>query len=163
MRNLQRRKYCLTCSPFKSHNTANLTKRAARRSSRRTCVDCSKSLDISSFYNRSGRDDEHYMTCKACWNYKRHLRQKANKQKAVDHLGGSCVICGYDSHLGSLHFHHVDPSEKEYDFSSGRSLSFEKVKAELEKCILVCGNCHSEIHAGLHPKYLISNERAAYL
>jgi hypothetical protein len=48
-----------------------------------------------------------------------------------------------------LDFHHVDPSTKEFDFTKGQTYSYERQKREAEKCILICANCHRELHAGL--------------
>jgi len=70
------------------------------------------------------------------------------KQKLVDYKGGSCEICGYCKSLRALHFHHKDPSQKDFSIS-GKSLSFDKLKSEVDKCVLVCSNCHSEIHDGI--------------
>lgn len=70
------------------------------------------------------------------------------KQRLVDYKGGSCEICGYNKSLRALHFHHKDPNQKDFSIS-GKSLSFDKMKSEVDKCILVCGNCHSEIHDGI--------------
>ena len=50
----------------------------------------------------------------------------------------------------ALEFHHLDPSQKDFGISSkGYTRSWDKVKEELDKCILVCSNCHREIHSGL--------------
>lgn len=76
------------------------------------------------------------------------LWRKRTKQKLVDYKGGKCEICGYDKCIEALHFHHRNSDEKNFSIS-GRSLSFEKLKTEVDKCILVCSNCHSEIHAGI--------------
>ncbi len=60
------------------------------------------------------------------------------------------VCCGYNTHVGALDFHHVDPSTKEFGVSNkGMTRSWEKIKAELDKCILVCANCHREIELGV--------------
>lgn len=67
------------------------------------------------------------------------------KQKLVEYKGGECSICGYDKSLRALHFHHVDPNEKDFTISS-KSYSYERLKKEVDKCILVCSNCHCEIH-----------------
>ena len=75
--------------------------------------------------------------------------QRRKKKKAVDYLGGKCSICKYNKCLGSLAFHHTDPNVKEYEVSYivyRRVWDF--VKKELDKCILVCANCHGEIHWG---------------
>jgi len=67
------------------------------------------------------------------------------KKELVDYKGGSCEICGYNKSLRALQFHHTNPKEK--DFNIGGTTTFnEMVKKELDKCILVCANCHSEIH-----------------
>ena len=74
--------------------------------------------------------------------------RKRTKQKLVNYKGGKCKICEYNKSLNALHFHHLDPNEKDFSIS-GKSLSFEKLKSEVDKCILVCSNCHSEIHEGI--------------
>lgn len=72
------------------------------------------------------------------------------KQKAVDYKGGCCVFCGYHEHMGVLDFHHLDPTTKEFSIGSkGYTRSWEKVRAELDKCILVCANCHREVELGV--------------
>lgn len=76
------------------------------------------------------------------------LWRKRTKIKLVEYKGGKCEICGYNKSINALHFHHLNPKEKDFSIS-GKSLSFEKLKTEVEKCILVCSNCHSEIHEGL--------------
>ena len=76
------------------------------------------------------------------------LWRKRTKQKLVDYKGGACEICGYSKCIEALHFHHKNANEKDFSIS-GKSLSFERLKEEVDKCVLVCSNCHSEIHAGL--------------
>ena len=73
--------------------------------------------------------------------------RQRTKLKAVQYLGGSCSKCGYNKCLGSLQFHHTDPSKKDFSIS-GKSISWDKIKTELDKCILVCSNCHGELHYG---------------
>lgn len=70
------------------------------------------------------------------------------KEQAVSYKGGKCQICGYNRYNGSLDFHHIDESQKDFSIS-GKSISFQRLKPELDKCILVCSNCHREIHGGL--------------
>jgi len=74
--------------------------------------------------------------------------RKRTKLKLVEYKGGKCQICDYNKSITALHFHHLDPNEKDFSIS-GKSLSFDKLKNEVDKCILVCSNCHSEIHEGL--------------
>ncbi len=76
------------------------------------------------------------------------LWRKRVKIKLIEYKGGKCEICGYDKCPSALHFHHKDSNEKDFAIS-GKSYSFERLKKEVDKCILVCSNCHSEIHEGL--------------
>ncbi len=77
-------------------------------------------------------------------------RRKAIKEKAIEYLGGKCFFCGYDRSYAALDFHHIDESSKKFGLSQdGLTRSWEKTKLELDKCILVCANCHREIHVGL--------------
>jgi hypothetical protein len=68
------------------------------------------------------------------------------KLRAVEYKGGGCLLCGYKKCVAALVFHHLDDAEKEFGVGS-RLLAWERVKAEADKCILVCANCHAEIHA----------------
>lgn len=70
------------------------------------------------------------------------------KQRAVYVLGGKCQCCGYDKCIQALDFHHVNPEEKEYNFNENANRSWDHTKEEIKKCLLVCANCHREIHAG---------------
>lgn len=74
--------------------------------------------------------------------------QKKKKLLAIEAFGGECQICGYNKCSEALEFHHVNKDEKEESPSYIiMRWSFERAKKELEKCILVCSNCHREIHA----------------
>jgi hypothetical protein len=77
-------------------------------------------------------------------------RRRVIKERAVELLGGACMICSYDTHPGVLDFHHIDPKTKAFGISSdGLSRSWESIERELKKCILVCANCHREIELGI--------------
>lgn len=69
---------------------------------------------------------------------------------AVEYKGGRCENCGYDRCLGALEFHHLDPTKKDFNISSkGYTRSWERVREELDKCVMLCANCHREIHVKL--------------
>lgn len=69
---------------------------------------------------------------------------------AVELKGGRCQICGYNKCIGAMDFHHVDEEKKSFDLSSrGLTRSWARIEEEIKKCVLVCANCHREIHAGL--------------
>lgn len=71
------------------------------------------------------------------------------KERAVYVLGDKCQCCGYNQCITALEFHHLDPNEKETNFGDNANRSWATTNAEIQKCILVCANCHREIHAGL--------------
>lgn len=73
--------------------------------------------------------------------------RKRRKQNLVQLKGGKCCICGFDSFVEALEFHHINPEIKEYQLSSGHCHSLEKDINEVKKCALVCSNCHKGIHA----------------
>lgn len=77
-------------------------------------------------------------------------RRKEIKKKAIEYKGGKCQLCGYDKYEGAMDFHHLDPNKKDFAISAkGITRAWEKVKEELDKCVLLCANCHRETHAGL--------------
>lgn len=76
--------------------------------------------------------------------------KKRSKQRMVQIHGGKCYICSYDKCNSALEFHHLDSNEKDFGVSQhGNTVSFSKMVEECKKCILVCANCHREIHAEL--------------
>lgn len=77
--------------------------------------------------------------------------RKRKKIELVEYKGGKCEKCGYDKSISALQFHHLDPKEKDFTIS-GKSYSFERLKKEVDKCIMVCANCHIEIHEELKKK-----------
>lgn len=116
---------------------------------KRTCSKCKCEKELDNFYNR-GNKIGGSVYCKECMNKQALDRQRKLKQEAIDYKGGSCQICGYNRCNGALEFHHLDPNEKDFSISELKKTNMnEKIKLELDKCILVCANCHREIHAGL--------------
>jgi len=76
-------------------------------------------------------------------------RRRKIKLMAIEYKGGRCQICGYNKYPGALDLHHVS-GEKSFGIGDkGYTRSWEKTKQELDKCILVCANCHREIEAGV--------------
>lgn len=77
-------------------------------------------------------------------------RRRRIKQKAVEYLGGKCVRCGYNKCVAALQFHHKDITKKEFGISAkGIIRSWERIKVELDKCELLCANCHAEEHSNV--------------
>lgn len=79
-------------------------------------------------------------------------RRKKLKQMAVEYKGGKCAKCGYDKCNDALEFHHPDPTQKDFSISNkGRTIAWEKIRKEIDKCIMLCANCHREVHANIQP------------
>jgi hypothetical protein len=71
------------------------------------------------------------------------------KELLVEEAGACCAVCGYDRCIFNLTFHHVDPKTKSFGMSMRSTKSLAAYREELQKCVLVCANCHGEIEAGL--------------
>lgn len=85
--------------------------------------------------------------CGKCLSDAVQKRRDRIKELAVESKGGKCERCGYNKCIKALQFHHLDPKEKDFGISrKGHTRSWAKVKVEIDKCILVCANCHAEIH-----------------
>jgi deoxycytidylate deaminase len=77
-------------------------------------------------------------------------RRRLVKATLVADAGGRCVLCGYASTPAALQFHHLDPSIKAFHLSHGGvSRSLAAARAEADKCVLLCANCHAEVEAGV--------------
>ncbi len=78
--------------------------------------------------------------CNSC---EQSLRRRRFTKMAIEHKGGRCVLCGFTGDHRAFDFHHRNPTEKDYNLSAriGR-YSWEKLKKELDKCDLLCANCH---------------------
>ncbi len=77
-------------------------------------------------------------------------RRKKIKLLSIEYKGGKCQLCGYNRCAGALELHHLRKSEKSFGIGDkGYTRSWEKVRAELDKCILLCANCHREVGAGI--------------
>jgi len=70
--------------------------------------------------------------------------------KAIHYKGGSCQHCGYDKCTWAFEFHHLNPEDKSFTISKGYSFLWTKLKKELDKCLLLCANCHRELHYRLY-------------
>lgn len=87
--------------------------------------------------------------CRECNTERVTATRRNNKIKLIQMFGGKCSQCGYDRYAGALEFHHLDPEHKDFGIGSGKiSFSLKRMIEEAKKCVLVCSNCHKEIHAG---------------
>jgi hypothetical protein len=67
----------------------------------------------------------------------------------VEYTGGACRLCGYDGHFAALTFHHLDPRLKRFNIAGAHGRGLESLREELNRCVLVCANCHDEIEDGM--------------
>lgn len=123
--------------PIKANNT------------HKKCPKCEKLLEFNkdNFYvEKSGRIQS---WCSACSDQALIIRQRTKKLECLNYLGGKCVVCNYDKYQGALEFHHIDPKKKSFAIGTIKTCSMEKLKPELDKCVILCSNCHKEFHGGL--------------
>ena len=77
-------------------------------------------------------------------------RRKKVKELAVEYKGGKCQLCNYSKCIDALEFHHIDSSKKKFGIGDkGYTRSWDKIREELDNCVLLCANCHREISSGI--------------
>lgn len=133
-RNLGSRKFCLNCSPFGSRNTK--PDDPAKQS-------CRKQIDGKRVKFSDWSDDAKERN-RAMQYYYRHKRIK----ECVELKGGCCEECGYNNCIRALDFHHTNPEEKSFELNSRTIMvhSWDEIIKEVNKCKLLCSNCHRELH-----------------
>lgn len=140
-RHLSNRKYCLKCSPFGKHNTTKLHK--TKRTGVGQKCECSICDRKYLYYKKSGHTTS---KCNSCLVNARRIKLK---KQMVEYKGGKCIHCGYHKSVVALDFHHRDPVTKKFILSGAHCRKWETIRTELDKCDLLCSNCHREIEAGL--------------
>jgi hypothetical protein len=118
------------------------------------CEDCGQFLPVENFVKRARSRYGLAFHCKRCdlerrKKYRTKERvlayQKEKKQYFVELMGGRCCRCGYDEFTAGMDFHHIDPNEK--DVIRFSNVGRERMKEELDKCVLLCSCCHNALHA----------------
>lgn len=82
--------------------------------------------------------------CNSCMVNERRFKLTV---RMLEYKGNSCVLCGYSKCKQSMDFHHI--RDKKFAISGSHCRSWNEIKEELDKCVLLCRNCHGELHAGL--------------
>lgn len=114
------------------------------------CVKCGENKTIDDFYKRRGNSGTSAY-CIECTKTQSKERHNQFKKELVNYKGGACQNCGYNKYYGALEFHHINPNEKDFSFGKVKICTLnDEIKNELDKCVLLCSNCHREIHAGLY-------------
>lgn len=126
-----------------------LSNKEPKSTTEKYCSICDTIKPLDNFYKVSG-PKLFYTYCKDCT---RHLVVKHNntfKTLCIEYKGGKCILCGYCKCDSALEFHHIDPAKKDFSISnSNRRELTEDIKQELDKCVLLCANCHREVHSNL--------------
>lgn len=117
------------------------------------CSCCKEELPLSSFYKQKGHSGGVMSLCKKCFNNYCTERWRLRKIHYITLMGGKCEACGIEltqNNYAIFDFHHKDPSEKEMEWTKIRLLSDNKIRQEIQKCKLLCANCHRLIHQNEH-------------
>lgn len=129
------------------------------------CVVCGKELNgmQQKFCSASCKQKDFYHNRKNNSSFAQFLRSAKRKLELIEYKGGKCEICGYNKNLSALEFHHINSKDKSFSMD-GRLLANKKMEdliTEANKCMLLCSNCHKEIHHENHElevvKLLIEN------
>lgn len=113
------------------------------------CKSCNKNKNADKdFYTKKNKS-----TCKLCIHQQnaefKRLRRIKNKIKAIEYKGATCNDCKKtypELDYPVWDFHHKNPFEKEFHWKAMKDFPWEKIATELDKCILLCANCHRMRH-----------------
>ena len=102
------------------------------------CKECKKEANHQHYLDNKGR----YLECNAAFKAKRLAALAALKEDQ------GCYVCD-EATACALDFHHVESEAKEFDIACGYTLSWERLLEEINKCVVLCKNCHAKLHNGL--------------
>ena len=112
------------------------------------CSKCGRELPLEQFHWRNKTQGTRRSECKECHNTQVKIRYQENKNMINQSKQGKCCArCGYNECLEALEFHHKNPEEKKDSVARlSTHYSLEDGIKEIEKCILLCANCHRYFH-----------------
>ena len=132
---IHNRKYCLKCLPF----GVNARKKISKKGQTLICSVC----DIKYLYR--GRQHDSTKMCSKC---KREYYDNQRTELVSKLKEGGCILCGYNKCNSSLVFHHLNRSTKEFTIGQFKR-GIKAITKEAKKCVILCRNCHGEVHAGI--------------
>lgn len=130
---------------------------------KKICIKCDDKKEIEEFPFRNKEKNIRHSICKECWKEIRKKSYNKNKKTTLDRNKRNkkksrvwynefksnlkCNRCP-ENHPACLEFHHVDPTKKEFTISIliGTTYSIKKIIKEIEKCEILCANCHRKHH-----------------
>lgn len=111
------------------------------------CSKCGEEKPLTE-YHKNGFDSygnqKYRGYCKNCANNIEKERYRKKKQY-TESLKGFCLKCG-ESRPYVLDFHHKDKAEKDFTIGKIKKDSLKILKEEIDKCVVLCSNCHREFH-----------------
>lgn len=113
----------------------------------RTCKKCNTTKPLNLFVKHKQCKNGYAHYCKACDSAQTSNLRRETKLKAIEYKGGKCQRCEGIFPPSVYDFHHIDPTIKDADPGSLMGRKWEKVKEELDKCVMLCSNCHRITHA----------------
>lgn len=138
-----KRKYCLECLPVgKNKRPLHVRNSTVDRGDTVVCG-CGR---VYIYEKSRGHAKTNCNSCAV------NSRRFSVKKRAVEYKGGNCERCGYSRCLSALQFHHIDPSKKDFSPGGNHSVAWSRMQLELDKCALLCSNCHIEVHAEISAK-----------
>lgn len=154
-RSLGGRSYCLACSPWGKHNVRRINIwQEIDGILHRKCSQCKQfkpanedvfALKLTEDAKQSDMRIEG--TCRHCRSIKSKDNNRNNKLLAIEYKGGKCQDCNGIFIPQVFDFHHLDPKQKDFKLSQKQNARFDTLKSELDKCVLLCANCHRIRHA----------------
>ncbi len=148
-KNLSRRSYCLECSPWGKGSAKRLAcYQTIDGMKHKKCPVC-KEFKTREEYHKAGKDSKYWQSsCKICQNQRTKEMARVVKQRAVEYKGDQCEKCQTSYPLCIYDFHHLNPQKKDFKISGSkvRNMSWELIQTELDKCALLCSNCHRLEH-----------------
>jgi len=119
-------------------------KTCIRTDTHKQCPKCTEIKELKEFNVRPNGNITSY--CSKCNNDNRYSIIKQHKITLLNELGNRCSKCGYNKNTSALEFHHTEPEHKDFHISRANTTNLNKLRKEIDKCILLCANCHREEH-----------------
>lgn len=113
----------------------------------KTCSQCHQPKPLEDYSSNVSRKDGRHDACRQCSGKYTHLRLKKVKLRAIEYLGGKCHHCSGVFHRAAYDFHHKDPMQKDFVWNKLQKRSWKAIQSELDRCLLLCANCHRIEHA----------------
>ena len=110
------------------------------------CDKCHQDLPLEDFHANRVKKDGKQQSCRKCLSKYTNERRVKTKLRAIEYLGNKCFRCHETFHYAVYDFHHLDPSVKEFEWTRLKRQSWKTITSELDKCMLLCANCHRMIH-----------------